>query len=241
MECRFSVEAKTFSFSAKKGNAFLRLEEKWKGFGGFILLGIKCSDCLADAVEEAMEAQRKEDFTRTFRDEVRVLKVCMGSNKASCFLEVAVFIEGDRKGVIRLLEGHEGWGWQRFVEELHLLVAQLVGKELLVVLAANAEEVGTSPSLADLAMNASCTKSPVREAQSSVLEAPLPDYSLVALRRLVNDFLAKVRVEVDRVLFFGLGLKVDMSNDIRKRLGQVFSRLGLKPKLLSGLNVRGRH
>jgi hypothetical protein len=239
MERRFSVEAKTFSFSAKKGNAYLRLEEKRKRFGGFILLGTKCSDWLADAVEEAMEAQRKEDFARTFRDEVRVLKVRMGSNKAGYFLEVAVFVDGGRKGVIRLPEGRGGWGWQRFVDELRLLVAQLV-EELPVVPAANAGEVGTAPSSADPAVNTSSTKLPVREAQSSVLVASLPDLSLVALRSLANDFLAKVRKEVDRVLFFGLGLKIDASSDIRRRLGQVCSRLGLKPKLLLGLNVRGR-
>jgi hypothetical protein len=110
MERRFSVEAKSFSFSAKKGNVVLRLEEKRKGLGGFILLGIKCSDWLAIVVEKATEAQRKEDFARTFWDEVRVLKVCMGSNKAGCFLEVAVFVEGGRKGVIRLPEGRGGWG-----------------------------------------------------------------------------------------------------------------------------------
>jgi hypothetical protein len=187
-----------------------------------------------------MEAQRKEDFARTFRDEVRVLKVRMGSNKAGYFLEVAVFVEGGRKGVIRLPKGRRGWGWQRFVDELRLLVAQLVEKELPVVTAANAGEVVTAPSSADPAVNTSSTKLPVREAQSSVLEASLPDLSLVALRSLANDFLAKVRKEVDRVLFFGLGLKIDASNDIRRRLGQVCSRLGLKPKLLLGLNVRGR-
>jgi hypothetical protein len=202
MERRFSVEAKTFSFSDK--------------------------------------AQRKEDFARTFRDEVRVLKVRMGSNKAGYFLEVAVFVEGGRKGVIRLPEGRGGWGWQRFVDELRLLVVQLVEKELLVVPAANPGEVGTAPSFADPTMNTSSTKLPVREAQSSILEAPSPDYTLVALRSLANDFLAKVRREVDRVLFFGLGLKIDVSSDIRRRLGQVLSRLGLKPKLLFGLNVRGR-
>ena len=49
---------------------------------------------------------------------MRVLKVCVVSNKAGCFLEVAIFVEGGRKGVIRLLEGHGGWGWQRFVDEL---------------------------------------------------------------------------------------------------------------------------
>jgi hypothetical protein len=32
----------------------------------------------------------------------------MGSNSARCFLEAAVFVEGGRKGVIRLPEGREG-------------------------------------------------------------------------------------------------------------------------------------
>ena len=48
------VEAKSFSFSVKNGNAVLQLEEKRKGFGGFILLGTKCSVWLADVVGEAM-------------------------------------------------------------------------------------------------------------------------------------------------------------------------------------------
>jgi hypothetical protein len=163
MERRFSVEAKSFSFSAKKGNTFLRLEEKRKGLGGFIWLGVKCSNWLADAVEAAMAAQTKEDFTRTFRDEVRVLKVHMGSNKAGYFLEVAVFVEGGWKGAIRIHKVHGGWGWQRFVDELRVMVAQLV-EELSVVPVVNAGEVGSAPSLADPAVNASCTKSSVREA-----------------------------------------------------------------------------
>jgi hypothetical protein len=72
----------------------------------------------------------------------------MGSNKAGCFLEAAVFVEGGRKGVIRLLEGRQGWGWQRFVEELQLLIAQLRAKVLQAVLAVNAG--GSLPSHADV-------------------------------------------------------------------------------------------
>jgi hypothetical protein len=79
MERSFLVEAKSFYFSTRKCSALVRLEEKRKGFGGFILLGSKCSVWLADAVEEVMGAQRKEEFTRTFRDKVRILKVCMES------------------------------------------------------------------------------------------------------------------------------------------------------------------
>jgi hypothetical protein len=110
MERLFSVEAKSFSFTANPSKSILCLEEKRKGFGGFLSLGFKCSNWLADTVEEALELQRKEEFSRSFRDELRVLKVRTRSNKAGCFLEVAVFIEGDRKGVIRLPEGCGGWG-----------------------------------------------------------------------------------------------------------------------------------
>jgi hypothetical protein len=95
------VEAKSFYFSTRKGNALVCLVEKRKGFGGFILLGSKCSVWLADAVE-AMGAQRKEEFARMFRDKVTILKVCMGSNKAGWFLEMVVFVEGGQKGVIRV-------------------------------------------------------------------------------------------------------------------------------------------
>ena len=70
---------------------------------------------------------------------------------------------------------------------------------------------------------------------------PSPDGTMEALRCLANDFLAKVRAEVDRVLFFGLGLKVDASSAIKRRMGRVLSRLGLKPKLLFGFKWRGRH
>ena len=166
-----------------------------------------------------MGAQRKEDFARTFQDEVRVLKVRMGSNKAGYFLEVAVFVEGGWKGVIRLLKGRGGWGWQIFMDELRILVAHLVEKALPMIAAVNAGEVGC----------ASCSKLSVMEAQAPMSDVgsslrsrwPSPNCSLEALRSL-----AMVRAEVDRVLFFGLGLKVDASSDVRRRMGWVFSRLG---------------
>jgi hypothetical protein len=65
------------------------------------------------------------------------------------------------------------------------------------------------------------------------------DCLMEAMRILVMEFLAKVRAEVDRVIFFGLGLKIKASRDIRKRMVRAFSRLGLKPKLLLRLNFRG--
>ena len=147
MERQFLVKTKSFLFLVKKGNAVLHLEKR-KGYGGFILLGTKCSGWLADVVEEAIEAQRKAGFAISFRDEVRALKVRTGSNKAGCFLEVAVFVEGNRKGVIRLPEGREGWGWQQFMDELRSLLAQLIVKEMLEVV--NARVGGSAPSFVNV-------------------------------------------------------------------------------------------
>jgi hypothetical protein len=53
MECWFSVEAKSFCFSVRLGKSVLRLEEKRKGFGGFILVGVKGLVWLGNTVEEA--------------------------------------------------------------------------------------------------------------------------------------------------------------------------------------------
>jgi hypothetical protein len=75
MERLFLGETKSFLFTANLGKSLLRLEEKRKGFGGFLLLGIKLSDWLANKVEEAVKSQRKENFARSFCDEARVLKI----------------------------------------------------------------------------------------------------------------------------------------------------------------------
>jgi hypothetical protein len=249
MERRFSVEAKTFSFSAQSGRSDIRLEEKRKGFRGFIFLGIKCSEWLVVAMEEALETQRKEEFARFFRDEVRVVKIRMGSNKAGYFLETAVFVEGARKGTIRLPEGRGGWGWQRFVNELRLLNAQLSVKALPAIPVPSAGVVGSQPTFAEVLVAppggvfSSCVEAQVSLEASSGLGRELSmggGSSLTeALRTLAMEFLSKVRAEVDRVIF-GLGLRSKASMDIRSRLGRLLSPLGLKPKLLHGFKLRGR-
>jgi hypothetical protein len=43
-------------------------------------------------------------------------------------------------------------------------------------------------------------------------------YLSEALRCLAMEFLAKVRAGVGQVIFFGLGLKVKASRDIRRRM-----------------------
>jgi hypothetical protein len=95
---------------------------------------------------------------------------------------------------------------------------------------------------------ASRSKSLVKESQASVLIArsnlglqwPWTNCAMEAARSLAREFLAKIRVEANRIIFFGLGLKVDASSGIRRRLGRVLSQLGLKPKLLFGDKWRGR-
>jgi hypothetical protein len=133
MERRFMLEAKSFSLSAKPGESEIHLEERQKGFGGSILLGIWCLDWLVDMVEEALMSQGNEDFAKSFREAVEVLMVRKGSNKAGRFLEVAVFVEVGWKGIIWLLEGRGGWGWRCFVNELWHLLGLIVVKDRLVV------------------------------------------------------------------------------------------------------------
>jgi hypothetical protein len=102
------VEAKCFSFSAKVGVSKLQLEERRKGFCGFIFfLGIQGSAWLMAIVEETLKALGK-DFIKYFREDEKALMLRGGGNKADCFLEVVAYIVGGRKGAIWLPEGHEG-------------------------------------------------------------------------------------------------------------------------------------
>jgi hypothetical protein len=84
------------------------LGESGKSFNGSCSMGIRCSDWLADTVEEALY-QGKDDFVTSFYEEVEVLMLRKGSNMANCFLEAAVFAKEGRKGVIWLLEGRGRW------------------------------------------------------------------------------------------------------------------------------------
>ena len=122
MECCFLVEAKAFSFLAKARRLELRLEERRKGFAGFILLGLQCSIWLVATVEDALMFPGKKDFVKSFREYVKVLMVRRGGNKACQLLEVVVYAEEGWKGVIWLSEGREGWGWRRFAGELRQML-----------------------------------------------------------------------------------------------------------------------
>jgi hypothetical protein len=111
MEKRFTVEAKSFSFSAIVGKIELHLEERRKGFVGSLFLGLQCSDWLADMVEATSLPLREEDFAKSFRENGKALMVLKGWNKSGRFLVAAVFAEGGQRGSICFPEGREGWGW----------------------------------------------------------------------------------------------------------------------------------
>jgi hypothetical protein len=120
MEWHFSTEAKDFCFSAKEGSPVIRLEERRRKFVGFIFASIQCSSWLVDMVEEA--CLEKEDITKSYREGGKVLMVHGGANKAGRFLEVFVYAEGGRKGVLWLPDGRFRRGWHRFAGELRLMV-----------------------------------------------------------------------------------------------------------------------
>jgi hypothetical protein len=126
MERRFSIEAKVFYFSAKEGSPVLRLEERRKKFLRFIFASIPCSSWLVDTVEAACLV--KEDIAKSFREGDKVCMVHGGANKAGRFLEVSIYVEGGRRGVLWIPKGRSRSGWHRFAEELRLMVVPAVGK-----------------------------------------------------------------------------------------------------------------
>jgi hypothetical protein len=140
IERRFSAEAKAFYFSVKVDVSEIRLEERRKGFAGFIFLGLQCSAWLLVTVEEALKEPVKKDFVKSYRKDVKALMVREGGNKAGRNLEVAAFAEGGCKGVIWLPKGREGWGWSWVVGELRKMLTFLGSKARLLVSEASTSE-----------------------------------------------------------------------------------------------------
>jgi hypothetical protein len=128
MDHRFFIEAKSFCLSAKDGCPKFRLEEKRKEFTGVIFVSLTAASMLVDSLEEAC-LPVKEDFSKAFQEDGSALMVHAGGgggNKAGRFLQVGIFVEGSHKGVIWILEGRNGCGWQQFASELRLLISSKV-------------------------------------------------------------------------------------------------------------------
>jgi len=131
MEQCFSMEAKRFSFSAKSEVSDLRLEERRKGFYGFIFLGLQASVWLLSTAKEALKVLAI-DFVKYFQEDIKVLMVQRVVNKSGRYLEVVVFAKGGQKEAIWLLEGRKGGGWARFAGELRKMTPFLGSKERMM-------------------------------------------------------------------------------------------------------------
>jgi hypothetical protein len=97
------VEAKKIFFSVRVNKADFHLEQRRKDF-----VGVLCSVWLADMVEELLKSLGKEDFIKSYREDEKVLMVRGGSNKVGRYLEVAVYADGGRKGIIWLPDSRGG-------------------------------------------------------------------------------------------------------------------------------------
>lgn len=118
MEWRFFVESKSFLFSVKENDAVVRLEKRQKCFAGVVSLGLHCSVWLIATVEVALRNSGLKDFVKSFQEGEQVLIVLRAANRADCFLELAVYAEGGRQGLILLQEGCKGRGCSLFAGEL---------------------------------------------------------------------------------------------------------------------------
>ena len=192
-------------------------------------VGGKGSVWLADMVEEVLGVPKKGEFARSFNDEVRVLKIWMGSNRAGCFLEAAVFVEGGRKGVIRLPKDRGGLGWWIFMEELRPLSAHLVAKVLPAV--GNVGVGGRPPSYAEvLAAPLGGLKPACGEALVSDLGRWFSTDGATCLtellRSLAMEFLAKMRVESGSDSFLRFGHETQRVEGCKEEIGPSFISVG---------------
>jgi hypothetical protein len=135
------------------------------------------------------------------------------------------------------------------VDELRGLLAQLIAKELPEDFVVNAGVGGSALSFTNVLaaplgdLKPYAVEAPISVEERSNLGSTLARGGgvelMATLRRLTMEFLRKIRVEVDRVICFGLGFRVKASKELRKRMGWVFSRLGSKPKFHFGRELRG--
>ena len=115
----------TLIFCQRRKGVLISIWRKREGFVGIIFVSQPCASWLVDMVEEASQSQVKVDIAKSYREGNKALMVHGGVNKAGSFLEVAVFAEGGRKGIIWLPEGCGRRRWRPFANELQrMLVSQ---------------------------------------------------------------------------------------------------------------------
>jgi len=139
------VEAKYFSFLVKSEGSDLRLEERRKGFCGVIFLGVQASEWLLATIKEALKASGR-GLVKYFREDIKALMVRGGENKSGRYIEVVVFAEGGRKGIMWLPEGRKGGGWARVADEMRKLISFLGPKDRTLGSEASSDYLGGSSS-----------------------------------------------------------------------------------------------
>jgi hypothetical protein len=113
------VEAKAFVFSVIEGASVLRVEEKRKFYSGAVLLSNQCIEWLVSTMEVLMGGHGLSDFVKSFREGAKVTIVRIGGNTNGRFVEAAVYGVGVQRGFLRIPEVRGGWGWLKFISELH--------------------------------------------------------------------------------------------------------------------------
>jgi hypothetical protein len=93
---------------------------------GYIFASIQCSSSLVDTMEAV--SKMKDDIANSCHEGDKVLMVHGGVNKAGRFLEVSVYAEGGRRGVLWLPKGCYGQGWRHFAGDLRLMLPSAEGK-----------------------------------------------------------------------------------------------------------------
>jgi hypothetical protein len=114
----FFVESKVFEFSVPAGGSILRLVERRKGIFRVRMVGKYYVQWLKKVVEKMVFMAEDRAFTESSRDGNRAFFAQRGVNRVGCFLELAEYAVGGRKGLIIVLEGRDKRGWKMFVEEL---------------------------------------------------------------------------------------------------------------------------
>jgi hypothetical protein len=125
MDRRFLVEAKAIAFSVIEWASVLRVEEKRKFYSGAVLLSNQCIKWLVSTMEVLMGGHGLSDFVKFFREGAKVTIVRIGGTINGRFVEVAVYGVGVQRGFLRIPEGWGGWGWLKFISELHKAIEVL--------------------------------------------------------------------------------------------------------------------
>jgi hypothetical protein len=118
----WSVESKEFKFSIKDGSSVLTIQEKRRGVQRAVNLRKKEQVWLARIFSELVAVEDSRVFSdQTAPGHPRVLAQKCG-NRNGRFLVLEEYNDRGRCGSIFVPEGRDRQGWNRFIEELQLVI-----------------------------------------------------------------------------------------------------------------------